>query len=96
VFLGARSEATGYRGLGRNTARSDDIRLDLWSHLQIEDKLMFAWGEAHHAISSTMLNTLGAERQELGEFSLSHNGRLMLRKRKQHMRPRGVVRRFST
>jgi hypothetical protein len=43
----------------------DEIRLVLWSHLQIEDELVFAWGEAHHAISTPMLNTLGAERQEL-------------------------------
>jgi iron-sulfur cluster repair protein YtfE (RIC family) len=43
----------------------EEIRFDLWSHLQIEDELVFAWGEAHHAISTTMLNTLGAERQEL-------------------------------
>jgi hypothetical protein len=43
----------------------DEIRLDLWSHLQIEDELVFAWGEAHHAISSTLLDILNTERKEL-------------------------------
>ncbi len=43
----------------------DEIRNDLWSHLQIEDELVFSWGEAHHAISGAMLDTLKNERQEM-------------------------------
>jgi hypothetical protein len=43
----------------------DEIRGDLWSHLQIEDELVFSWGQARHAISSTLLNTLQSERQEI-------------------------------
>src|SRR5260370_32519939 len=43
----------------------DDIRRDLWSHLQIEDELIFSWGEAHHAISETLLDTLKNERQQM-------------------------------
>ncbi|MGO9455337.1 MAG: hemerythrin domain-containing protein [Candidatus Binataceae bacterium] len=43
----------------------DQIRHDLWSHLQIEDELVFSWGEAHHAISDTLLDSLKSERQEM-------------------------------
>jgi hemerythrin-like domain-containing protein len=43
----------------------DEIRRDLWSHLQIEDELVFSWGAAHHAISDTLLDTLNNERQEM-------------------------------
>ena len=43
----------------------DEIRADLWSHLQIEDELVFSWGRAHHAISGTLLDTLNNERQEM-------------------------------
>ena len=43
----------------------DEIRQDLWSHLQIEDELVFSWGDAHHAISGTLLDTLKNERQEM-------------------------------
>ena len=43
----------------------DEIRRDLWSHLQIEDGLVHSWGEAHHAISGALLNTLKNERQEM-------------------------------
>ena len=43
----------------------DEIRHNLWSHLQIEDELIFSWGAAHHAISDTMLDTLKNERQEM-------------------------------
>ncbi len=43
----------------------DEIRRGLWSHLQIEDGLVFLWGEAHHAISGTLLDTLKIERQEM-------------------------------
>src|SRR5271155_4614967 len=42
----------------------DEIRQDLWSHLQIEDGLV-SWGEAHHAISGTLLDALKNERQEM-------------------------------
>jgi hypothetical protein len=42
----------------------DEIRQDLWSHLQIEDGLV-SWGEAHHAIPGAMLDTLKSERQEM-------------------------------
>jgi hemerythrin HHE cation binding domain-containing protein len=42
----------------------DEIRQDLWSHLQIEDGLV-SWGEAHHAISRALLDTLRNERQEM-------------------------------
>ena len=42
----------------------DEIRHDLWSHLQIEDELVFSWGAAHHAISDTLLDGLKSERQE--------------------------------
>jgi hemerythrin-like domain-containing protein len=42
----------------------DEIRQDLWSHLQIEDGLV-SWGEAHHAISEALLDTLKNERQEM-------------------------------
>ena len=42
----------------------DEIRLDLWSHLQIEDGV-FSWGEAHHAISDTLRETIQTERHEM-------------------------------
>jgi hypothetical protein len=42
----------------------DEIRHDLWSHLQIEDGLV-SWGEAHHAIPGALLDTLKNERQEM-------------------------------
>jgi hypothetical protein len=42
----------------------DEIRQDLWSHLQIEDGLV-SRGAAHHAISSALLDTLKNERQEM-------------------------------
>jgi hemerythrin-like domain-containing protein len=43
----------------------NEIRQDLWSHLQIEDELVFSWGKAHHAISGALLDTLNNERQEM-------------------------------
>src|SRR6266403_384679 len=46
----------------------DEIRHDLWSHLQIEDELIFSWGAAHHAISDTLLDTLKNERQEMRQL----------------------------
>jgi hypothetical protein len=42
----------------------DEIREDLWSHLQIEDELV-SWGEAHDAIPSPLLDRLKSERQEM-------------------------------
>jgi hypothetical protein len=42
----------------------EEIRHDLWSHLQIEDGLVPSWGEAHHAISGALLATLKNERQK--------------------------------
>jgi hypothetical protein len=42
----------------------EEIRRDLWSHLQIEDGLVPSWGEAHHAISGALLATLKNERQK--------------------------------
>jgi len=46
----------------------DEIRQDLWSHLQIEEELVFEWGEAHHAIPHELLDTLKNERQEMGKL----------------------------
>lgn len=46
----------------------DEIRLDLWSHLQIEDELVFSWGKAHRAISGALLDILKKERQEMHEL----------------------------
>jgi hemerythrin-like domain-containing protein len=43
----------------------EEIRPDLWSHLQIEDELVFSWGAEHHAISPMLLDALKIERQEL-------------------------------
>jgi hypothetical protein len=43
----------------------EEIRQDLWSHLQIEDSLVFSWGKAHQAISGPVLDTLKNERQEM-------------------------------
>jgi hypothetical protein len=43
----------------------NEIRRDLWSHLQIEDGLVFSWGEAHHAFSAILLDTLTIERREM-------------------------------
>jgi hypothetical protein len=42
----------------------DEIRQDLWSHLQIEDELV-SWGEARHAIPSALLDRLKYERHEM-------------------------------
>jgi len=43
----------------------DEIRQDLWSHLQIEDGLVFGWGGAHHAISDTLFDALKVEHEEM-------------------------------
>jgi uncharacterized membrane protein YccC len=52
----------------------DEIRHDLWSHLQVEDELVLSWGEAHHAISSALLDTLKNERQEMGKLMTALRG----------------------
>ena len=51
----------------------DEIRQDLWSHLQIEDGLV-SWGEAHHAIPHDLLDTLKNERQEMGKLMTALHG----------------------
>ena len=43
----------------------EGIRRYLWSHLQIEDELVLTWGEAHHAITGALGETLESERQEM-------------------------------
>ena len=43
----------------------NEIRRDLWSHLQIEDGLVFGWGGAHHAISDTLFDALKVEHEEM-------------------------------
>jgi hypothetical protein len=43
----------------------DAIRQELWSHLQIEDSLVFSWGKANRAISPVVLESLRVERQEI-------------------------------
>jgi hypothetical protein len=43
----------------------DEIHGYLFSHLQIEDALVFSWGRDHQAISTTVLDTLRVERQEM-------------------------------
>ena len=43
----------------------DEIRELLYPHLQIEDELIFAWGEAHHAVPDSLLGRLKKERSEL-------------------------------
>jgi hypothetical protein len=43
----------------------DEIRRDLWSHLQVEDELVLSWGVAHNAIPATLLDTLKVEREEM-------------------------------
>ena len=46
----------------------NEIRRDLWSHLQIEDELVFSWAEADHAIQATLIDTLRAERQTMRDL----------------------------
>jgi hemerythrin-like domain-containing protein len=43
----------------------DEIRRDLWPHLQIEDELVFSWGEARNAIPGSLLDTLKKERDQM-------------------------------
>ena len=52
----------------------EEIRHDLWSHLQIEEELVFAWGEAHDAIPRDLLDTLKNERQEMGKLMAALHG----------------------
>lgn len=49
----------------------DDIRRDLWPHLQIEDELVFSWAEARAAIPHTLLDSLKREREELRKLVAS-------------------------
>lgn len=49
----------------------DEIQQGLWSHLQIEEELVFSWGEAHHAISDALLETLKNERQEMRKLMVT-------------------------
>jgi Hemerythrin HHE cation binding domain len=59
----------------RNVLRVwDEIRQDLWSHLQIEDGLV-SWGEAHHAIAAGLLDTLKNDRQEMRTLIATLHGR---------------------
>jgi hypothetical protein len=51
----------------------DEIRQDLWSHLQIEEELVFAWGQAHHAIPHDLLDTLKNERHEMQKLMAALN-----------------------
>lgn len=43
----------------------EEIRHGLWSHLQIEDELVYSWGERHHAFSGSLLATLKDEREKM-------------------------------
>jgi hemerythrin-like domain-containing protein len=43
----------------------EELRQDLWAHLQIEDGLVFSWGEGHGAIEGALLEALKVERQEM-------------------------------
>jgi len=43
----------------------EEIRRSLWSHLQIEDELVYSWGESHHAFPSSLLGALRAEREQM-------------------------------
>ena len=49
----------------------DEIRHDLWSHLQIEDELVFSWGQAHQAISGSLVETAKNERQEIRRLMIA-------------------------
>lgn len=43
----------------------DEIRPELWSHLQIEDELVFSWGEARNALPPAVLNGLKNDREDM-------------------------------
>jgi hypothetical protein len=51
----------------------DEIRQDLWSHLQIEDGLV-SWGEAHHAIPGALIDALKNEREEMRKLIATLHG----------------------
>jgi iron-sulfur cluster repair protein YtfE (RIC family) len=65
----AATRLAGYPGAVTAEQRAfelwDEIRRDLWSHLQIEDGLVLSWGEVHHAISGSLLDALKIEHQEM-------------------------------
>jgi hypothetical protein len=46
----------------------DEIRRDLWSHLQIEEELVLSWGEANHSVPGAVIDTLKDERHEMREL----------------------------
>ena len=43
----------------------EEIRRSLWSHLQIEDELVYSWGESKHAFSASLLTALSGEREQM-------------------------------
>lgn len=43
----------------------DEIRRELWSHLQIEDELVFSWGDARRALAPAVLDGLKNDRKEM-------------------------------
>jgi len=43
----------------------EEIRRSLWSHLQIEDELVYSWGKSHHAFSSSLLAALRGDREKM-------------------------------
>ena len=43
----------------------EEIRRSLWSHLQIEDELVYSWGKSHHTFSSSQLAALSGEREKM-------------------------------
>jgi hypothetical protein len=43
----------------------DEVGHELWSHLQIEDALLYSWATANHALSPGLLETLKVERQQM-------------------------------
>jgi iron-sulfur cluster repair protein YtfE (RIC family) len=53
------------RAKARASEAWDEIRRELWSHLQIEDALVFSWGTVHQAISKSLLDSVKAEREEM-------------------------------
>ena len=43
----------------------EEIRHTLRSHLQIEDELVYSWGESNHAFPGSLLAALSGEREKL-------------------------------
>jgi hypothetical protein len=43
----------------------EEIRRSLWAHLQIEDELVYSWGQGHHAVSGSLLASLSDEREKM-------------------------------